>query len=79
MQKVKIGDQAKFRDKDKILPQVLFPVRAILRVKTQENVTEITQFVPQAWNIRNVQLTFSMHLWPFYLYLVNVNRPFPGR
>ena len=31
MQKIKIGHRAKFRDKEKFFPQVLFPVRAILR------------------------------------------------
>ena len=31
MQKIKIGHRAKFRAKSKCLPQVLFPVRAILR------------------------------------------------
>ena len=30
MQKIKIGHQAKFRDKDKCFLQLLFPVRAIL-------------------------------------------------
>ena len=31
MQKIKIGHRAKFRDRDEFFPQVLFPVRAILR------------------------------------------------
>ena len=31
IQKKKIGHSAKFRDRDEFLPQVLFPVRAILR------------------------------------------------
>ena len=31
MQKIKIGHRAKFRAKRKCLPQILFPVRAILR------------------------------------------------
>ena len=32
MQKIKIGDRAKFRGKVNFFPQVLFPVRAILRL-----------------------------------------------
>ena len=31
MQKIKIGHRAKFRAKSKCFPQILFPVRAILR------------------------------------------------
>ena len=31
MQKIKIGHRANFRDKNKCFPQILFPVRAILR------------------------------------------------
>ena len=31
MQKIKIGHRAKFRAKSKCFPQLLFPVRAILR------------------------------------------------
>ena len=31
MQKMKIGHRAKFRAKSKCFPQILFPVRAILR------------------------------------------------
>ena len=31
MQKIKIGHQAKFQAKSKCFPQILFPVRAILR------------------------------------------------
>ena len=31
MQKIKIGHRAKFRDRDNLFPQVLFPFRAILR------------------------------------------------
>ena len=31
MQKIKIGHRAKFRDRNKYLVQILFPVRAILR------------------------------------------------
>ena len=31
LQKIKIGHRAKFRAKSKYLPQILFPVRAILR------------------------------------------------
>ena len=31
MQKIKMGPRSKFRHKEKLFPQVLFPVRAILR------------------------------------------------
>ena len=50
MQKIKIGHRANFQAKYKCFPQVLFPVRAILRIINFSYVTQLRFQSTDAWS-----------------------------